>query len=222
MIDSELKKIQSFHVPKRTPRKKFSELSKIDMDSSFSLNTLSSNVTDPLGDKNSIIKSLWLVISKVTAFPISFRELGGIVDSFLWCLSGEISKSDFTTLWEAWCERGEYQEGRGVGLKSLRRLLVERWCSINEITLMLGLAIFEEGRNLFSPSSSSSSLLLLTPQWMSLVNMVFFMLDVSGKGVIGFDELLFFVLSLHHQPAENTSFFWYSSTLQLMKVPLII
>ena len=185
-----------------------------------------------------LVKALWLALtrspSSASQPEVGRRELATLLDGMVWCLDGSISREEFHMLWEAWCSRRaggaskkdkkdkkskKKGEDNACDASTLLGLVRERWCSTEEVTLMIGLVSFEDGRHMVLRSSRAFG---LSTRWLSLVNALFFSLDVWGKGSIGFDELLFFVVAVGRScvetpvPAEAVSpTIWFASALRL-------
>lgn len=139
---------------------------------------------------------LWFSVVVETNPLASLKAVASFLDSLKWRLHASITEEEFTVLFLEWRRSGKSrphylvrEPGLDVSLEQFRALMVMKGLSdCGTIQQMLGLLVNECNR-------AELALGYFSAGWLALLETLFFALDVTGKGFISAEDLLWLVLS---------------------------
>lgn len=159
-------------------------------------------------------RTLWVMLVVDEKPNTDNGGLNSILDILVWRIQSQISEEEFVGLYKSWMAhegnkgiQASLQRGPSAArLGSFRQMLIMRGHRETDLDLMLALMINEQNRE-FSQSSNGNQNFgapmglrgvagaLCTPQWLSLSEKAFFLVDSRGYGHLTFDELQYFVFA---------------------------
>lgn len=154
--------------------------------------------------------ALWFMIVGNSSRRIARESLQNFITALYWRLNGAISEEEFHCLYQEWNnKRASCHKSVTCDVFVLRDCLLEQSTSEGDLEIFLGIIIFETNKGFInSPLSYHSTRSeLCSTRWLSLSEELYFLLDTSGQGYLGFDDLLFLSLSL-----LSSSHTWKSET----------
>jgi hypothetical protein len=160
--------------------------------------------------------TLWSLIVLDAKRSVEETSVSQFLDVMLWRAHGNVSEEEFSVLFAEWIFNGEpvqthqsvlsKKKRQSVGVFILRQLLLEKKISESDLDLFIGMIINETNNRLLNFSvrytpqqpggGGRQSLELCTGGWLSACEELFFALDTTGYGVLGFDEVYFFCACL--------------------------
>jgi hypothetical protein len=159
--------------------------------------------------------SLWSMIVGHSVRKIVRQSLANFITSLYWRLNGSISEEEFHCLYLEWVsKRSSNAKCQKCDVFMLRDCLLEQATTEEDLEIFLGIIIFEANKGVlnsplsFNSPHSTASLELCSSRWLSLSEELFFLLDSSGDGFLGFDDFFFLSICLlsYAQSGTDTDF----------------
>jgi hypothetical protein len=151
--------------------------------------------------------SLWSMIIGPSFRKIVRQSLTNFITALYWRLNGSISEEEFHWLYLEWVSRRPLAaKSQKCDIFVLRDCLLEQGTTEDDLEIFLGIIIFEANKGVinsplsFNSPQSTMNLELCSSRWLSLGEELFFLLDSSGDGFLGFDDFFFLSICLLSSP----------------------
>ena len=139
---------------------------------------------------------LWFCVIVESNPLASLKSASTFLDSITWRASGKITEAEFGAIFHDWSRRSKpmphyvvREPDLTVSLSKFRGLMVAKQLNVaSEIQQMLGILVNETNKTELRAG-------YFTPQWLAIIETLFFALDVRGRGFITVQDLLWLALA---------------------------